>query len=225
MAWNVGDIMNFLKYQLRKNQAGGISGNDLFYAWNAEQSAFQTDLLGRWQKENNSKQGQNTGLIENETIMTKLAAFTQTVAIAITAGQSNKPSDFAYTLALRIGGYKVFPVNPDAIWAVNQDVIDPASITNNAYYYTEYQNYFSFLPATATTFQLDYIQVARDIAWGSTFDGAGRQIYDPGTSVQPVWAQADIIEITRRALNSFGVSLKDPDFASFGDKIIQTGNG
>lgn len=225
MAWTTNNIMNYLKYQLRKNQAGGISATDLFYAWNSEQSAYQTDLLGRWQKENNSKEGPNTGLIENETIMTKIAVLTQTTTIPITAGQAIKPTDFIYTIALRINGAKVFQVNPDAIWAVTQDVIDPPSIANNAYYYTEYQKYYSFLPGTVTSVQLDYIQVAPDIVWDFTFDGAGRQVYNPGgATVQPIWDQATIVEITRRCLSTFGISLKDADFAGVGSKIIETGN-
>lgn len=225
MAWDVNQVYLYLQYQIRKNQAGGISSTDLFYAWNSEQSAFQSDLLGRWQRNSNSKEGVNTGLIENETIMTKLTPFTQTTGLAITAGQAIKPGGILYTLALRINGYKVFYVDHDSIWSVNQDVIDPPSITANSYYYTEYQNYYSILPASATQADLDYIQTATDIFWGYTFDGAGRQVYKPDTSVQPLWDQASIVEITRRCLNTLGVSFKDEDFTGFGDKTIQTGNG
>lgn len=225
MAWSTDQLYSYLKYQLRKNSAGGISSGDFFNAWNSEQSAFHSDLLGRWQRNSNSKEGANTGLIENETIMTKLTPFIQTTTLTVTAGQAIKPSDFIYTLALRINGNKVFQVDHDSIWAVNQDVIDPPSITDNCYYYTEYQNYYSMLPAAVTSTTLDYIQAARDIVWGSTLDGAGRQVYDPGTSVQPQWDQDTIIEITRRTLNSLGVSFKDEDFTIFGERTIQTGNG
>lgn len=224
MAWSTDNIMNYLKYQLRKNQAGSISATDLFYAWNSEQSALHTDIVGRWQKENNSKEGQNTGLIENETIMSKIAVLTKSVTLPIVAGQGTKPADFVYALSLRIGNYKVFPVTPDEIASANEDVIDPPSIANNTYLSTEYQNYYAFLPNTVTTFQLDYIQVPPDIVWGFTFDGAGRQVYNPATSVQPIWDQATIVEITRRCLGSFGISLKDGDFAGAGSKIIETGN-
>jgi len=70
--WSVNDILNFTKFLTRKNQAGGISAKDLFYAWNSEQTALFEDLKGRWQSRNNGKEGQNTGLVENETILTKL---------------------------------------------------------------------------------------------------------------------------------------------------------
>jgi hypothetical protein len=225
MAWTTNDIMNYYKYQLRKNQAGGVSAGDFFNAWNSEQSALHSDLLGRWQAKSNSKEGANTGLIENETIMTKLAPFTQTTVLPVAAGQLTKPTDFIYTLALRINGAKVFQVDHDSLWAVNQDVIDPPSIPDNSYYYTEYQNYYSILPASVTTATLDYIQTVRDIVWDFTFDGAGRQVYNAAGSVQPQWDQDTIIEITRRSLNSLGVSFKDEDFTQFGERTIQTGNG
>lgn len=226
MSWSVDDIFSFLKYQIRKNQAGGFRSSDLFYAWNSEQSSYQSDLLGRWQRASNTKEGSNTGLIENETIMTKLACVTQTVTLTVLTGNATKPTDFIYSLALRINNAKVFQVDHDSIWSVLQDVIDPPSIANNTYYYSEYQNYYALLPATVTSLQLDYIQVAPDINWAFTYDGAGRQVYDPGpSSIQPVWGQGSIVEITKRCLNTLGISFKDQDFEQFGDKTIQTGNG
>ena len=106
MAWNTDQIYSYLKYQLRKNNAGGISAGDFFNAWNSEQSALHSDLLGRWQKNSNSKEGANTGLIENETIMTKLTPFTQTTVLPVVAGQATKPADFIYPkVSLRYGLY------------------------------------------------------------------------------------------------------------------------
>lgn len=225
MAWSVNDIMNLTKFLLRKNQAGSISATDLFYVWNQEQASYISDLLGRFQKVNNGKEGANTGLIENETILTKLTPFTKPATITIAAGQVVKPTDFLYALDLRIGGKKVFPINKDQIYFVNDDVIDPPSTTDQTYYRTEYQNYFAILPSTATgSASLDYIAVPTDIVWGYTLDGNGRQVYSSGTSTQPQWNTIDTIEITKRALKSFGVSFKDADFANYGNSVINTGD-
>jgi hypothetical protein len=224
MAWNTDQIFGFTKFLIRKNQAGGISASDLFYAWNAEQSAYQSDLLGRFQAKNNGKSGQETGLVENETIMTKLTPFTISVPVTVTLGLATKPSDFVYALAVRCNGSKVFQIDHDTIWAVNQDVIDPPSIASNSYYYTEYQNYFSLLPAVGiTSIQLDYIQAVTDIQWGYTFDVNGRQVYNPATSVQPQWTNNSIIEITKRTLRNFGISFSSMDFENFGNTTIATG--
>lgn len=302
MAWGVNDLYEFVKRLIRKNQAGGVSANDIFYFWNSEQTAYISDLLGRFQRINNGKEGNNTGLIENETILTKLTPFTKPATIAISSGKVTKPSDFLYALDLRISGKKVFPINKDQIYFTNEDVIDPPSTTDGTYYRTEYEDYFSILPSTATgNAALDYVAIPKDIRWAFTLDTNGRQVYNvsgitevpviyggvgyttptiafsapaaggvqatgtltvvggvitavvmtnvgygyagltptftitgssttpanlgsPIVSVQPQWNQIDIVEITKRALKSLGVSFKDSDFTNFGNSVIQSGD-
>lgn len=224
MAWDVNQIYGCLRFIIRKNQAGNISATDFFYAWNMEQYAYHDDLVGKWQNRNNTKEGMNTGLIQNEVIMTKLAPFTIPITLPITTGNANKPADFIYTLALRINGEKVFKITHDQKWAVNQDVIDPPSIADNSYYYLEYLNYYSFLPNTVTTCDLDYIASCTDVVWGFILDGSNRQVYNVGTSEQPKWNQNTIIEITKRTLKTLGVSYKDGDFEQYGQSIITAGD-
>lgn len=224
MAWNVNEIYLFQQWLINKNQSGGISAQDFFYSWNAEQNAYHDDLVGKWQAKSNGKSGINTGLIQDEVIMTKLLPFTIPVTISIAGGQGIKPADHIYTLALRINDVKVFQVDHDQIWAVKDDVIDPPSISDDSYYYSEYLNYYSFLPNTVTSFDLDYIAAPADIVWGFTFDANNRQVYDPGTSVQAKWNQPTIIDITKRTLKSLGVHFADEDFEQYGNSQIVTGD-
>ncbi len=229
MTWSVNDIYKLVLFLTRKNQSSSISSTDLFYAWNTEQTAYFQDLLGRWQNRNNGKSGANTGLIENETIMTKLSPFTIPIALTITAHKATKPSDFVYELALRINGEEVNKINHNQIFAVNKSVIDPASTTDNKFYAVEYEDYYDLLPTTLPTasiteLTLDYIKQPANILWGYTFDADNRQVYNAGTSVQPEWLFNDVIEITKRTLTSFGVSYKDNDFQNFGKTTIATGN-
>jgi hypothetical protein len=224
MAWNVNNIYQFLLKLIKENQAGSISATEFFYYWNAEQYAYHDDLVGKWQNRNNTKEGMNTGLIQNEVIMTKLAPFTIPITLAISSGNANKPNDFIYTLALRINDTKVFKINHDQKWAVLDDVIDPPNTTENSYYYMEYEGYYSFLPNTVTSVELDYIASCTDVVWGFTLDGNRRQVYNSGTSTQPKWNQNTIVEITKRTLKQLGVSYKDSDFTAYGNSIIQTGD-
>jgi hypothetical protein len=209
---------------IRKNQAGGLSNIEYQYHWNDSSAAYMDDLLGRFQARGNSKEGVNTGLIENETIMTKLLPFAKpVVGLSVVAGQAIKPADFQYTLALRINGTKVFQVDHDTWWSVQQSVIDPPSISNNSYYYTEYGNYYSILPVAVSVLDLDYISTPVDMVWGFIFDGNGRQVYDPSSSVQPVWDNNSCREITKRALKTLGVSYTDQDFETFGQSVLTQG--
>lgn len=213
---------------IKKNQSGGLASTEFAYHWNDAQATYQDDLLGRWQARNSGKTGTNTGLIEDETILQKLAAFTKTVSITITSANSDKPSDFIYRLALRINGVDAYKINHNQIASVNNSVIDPPSITNNTFYFVEYEDYYYFLPRTLptvdiTTAQLDYIISPPDVKWGYTFDADGRQVYNPGTSIQPLWDTNSCREITKRMLTNLGVAFKDQDFENFGQKVQQQG--
>lgn len=224
MAWNVDQIYGYVRFLVRKNQSGSISSTEFFYTWNSEQMDYYQDLKGRFQARNNGKGGVNTGLIENERIEIKIAPFIKTTTIAIAAGLGTRPADFSYLLAFRINGKDVHHINKNQIAAVNDNVIDPPSVTDNAYYYTPYGAQYKFFPTTVTSADIDYLSVPTDVVWGYTLDGAGRQVYSSGTSTQPQWNQEEIIEITERTLKKFGVSYKDGDMAQYGSSIINTGS-
>lgn len=225
MAWDVNQIFSLLKFLLNKNQAGSISATDFFFTWNTEQSAYQSDLLGKWQARNNGKSGANTGLILNETLLTELTPFTHTIDLLIISGQATRPDDFIYQLALRKDGAKVLGIKHGQIASVNDSVIDPPSVADNKYYAVEYENLYSILPDTTTgNLTLDYISTCPDIVWGFTLDGNGRQVYDVVTSVQPLWDQNSIVQITKRSLKSLGVHFKDQDFSQFGQSNVTTGD-
>lgn len=225
MPWSVNNILNYTMFLTNKNQAGGISATDLFSAWNGEQAMQHQDLVGRWQKQNNTKSGIMSGMIEDEITISAMSPFiVPLTGIAIGAGTGLKPADYIYGVALRINGAKVFSVSHDMVASVNDDVIDPPSIPDNKYYYTEYLNYFSFLPSAVTAFDLDYVAETTDIVWAFTLDANKRQVYDPVNSVQPKWNKNTTIEITRRTLKSFGLHFDSREFENFGDSNIQTGD-
>jgi len=224
MKWSVDDIYNLVKFLIRKNQAGGVSASDLFNAWNSEQNMYYQDIVGRWQNRSNNKSGPNTGLILNETILTELAPFTIPVTISVLSGIATKPVDFVFKVSIRVGDYKVDTINPGQRYSVVNSVIDPPSVSTNTYYAIQYEDYYELLPDTVSEIILDYVASPENIKWGFTFDTEGRQVYNPGTSVQPKWDNPTIITITKRALINLGVSFKDRDFSDFGRVAQQTGD-
>lgn len=224
MRWNINDVYILCQKLTRKNQSAAISAGDLFYMWNSEQLMYFNDLIGRWQARANGKSGVNTGLIVNEVSLTDLAPFTTPETLTIEAGKADKPTDFEYRIALRINGQEVQFIRPDQIASVNNSIIDAPSIANNKYYATEYEGYYTFLPNTVTSADLDYIASPENVKWAFTFDADDRQVYNPGLSIQPKWQNSTIVEITKRTLNNFGVSWKDADFANYGKSAQLTGN-
>lgn len=229
MALSVDYIYKFLLDLMLKNQAGGLGNEQFERYWNGEQGAYQDDLLGHFQARNNGKTGMNTGLIQDETVMQKLAPFTKPVDLSIVSGVVDKPSDFVYRLAFRINGKDCYKINHNQIYTVNDSVIDPPSIAANTFYFVEYEKKYSILPATLptvaiTTAQLDYITTPPNIKWGFTYTDEGQQVYELGTSVQPLWDNNSCREITKRVLKTIGVSFKDNDFSNFGNSVINTGD-
>ncbi len=191
--------------------------------WNDTQGSYMDDLAGRFQLRANGKTGMNTGLIENETILQKLSPFIEPVTLEILDGKANKPNGFIYRLGMRINGYDVHKINYNQIAAVNDNVIDPPSVTDNMYYMVEYKNYYKFYPNTVTECELDCMNAPTDVVWGYTFDADDRQVYNPGTSVQSLWDSNSQREINKRVLTTLGISFKDADFLNFGKTVQAVG--
>lgn len=224
MAQNIDTLYKTILFLIRKNQSASLTATQFGYLWNQEQAAYQDDLLGRFQSRSNGKEGANTGLIENETILTKLSPFTINAILSIASGVAAKPANIIYTLALRIGGAKVFEVSKDELWSLNDDVIDPPSIDDESYYYTQYGANYNFFPNTVTQAELDYIIAPADVKWAYTLDANSRQEYDAANSVQSQWDYNSNLEISKRCLKALGVSFKDADFQNYGNSQILTGD-
>lgn len=224
MALSVDNIYQLALTIIKKNQAGNLTSIQFAYLWNAEQNAYMSDLLGRFQRVSNGKSGINTGLIENQTILTKLAPFTTSATLTVTSGNGTLPTDFIYELGIRVNGAEVRPITHSQIAAVNSSVIDPPSITNNSYYKTMYENYYMFLPSAVTSADLDYIRTPADVFWAFTYDGNNRQVYDAANSDQPEWDNLSCLEITKRMLKTLGVAFSSQDFEQYGASVQNTGN-
>jgi len=231
MALSVDYLYNYYLKLIRKNQSGSINGTEFAFYFNDQSDAYMSDLLGRFQNRNNGKTGNNTGLIENETILTKLTPFTRSATLTISSGKVAKPDGFVYRLVLTINGKLVQLINHDQVPAVNNSVIDPPSVTTNTYYVTEFTEdlnnepikYYSFLPNTVTSATLKYIKTPNRVVWGYTTLPSGKQVYNSGQSVQPEWDDISCMEIVNRMLKNTGVSLKDKDFQNAGATTIATG--
>lgn len=221
MALTVDYIYTYLRDLMLKNQAGGLGNEQFENYWNGEQSAYQNDLLGPFQARNNGKTGVNTGLIQDETIMQKLASFITPFPLTISSGKAGKPSDFIYRLSLMIDNYDCYKINYNQRASVIANVIDPPSVIGNKYYFFEYEGYYEFLPSTVNSAMLDYIKTPPAVKWGFTYNADGQQVYNPGTSVQPLWNNNDCREICKRVLKSVGVAFKDADFQNFGNSVIK----
>lgn len=229
---NVDYAYKYILWQMNKNQAGSVSATEFGYLYNSEQLAFTNDLLGAWQRNNNSKQGNLTGLIENQTILNKLAPCTLEVLLEFVNGYAKAPIDYLYNLGLLRNGHKMFYLTKDQLYNLEKDVIDTPSIANNIYYFTDLyssiysakrERYFYSYPQFSGRGKLWYITKPIDVVWAFTIV-SGRQVYNEIDSVDPIWDDITAQEICNRCLKKLGVHFKDGDFVNYGNSVIQTAN-
>jgi hypothetical protein len=225
MAWNVNDLYKFTDFIANKNQSNNITSDNLFYLFNSEQKTYMGELVGNWHKNNPTKTGANTGIIEDKRIIEILSPFTINDSLTIAGGGAvTKPDGFLDLLSMRYLGKRIFRINQDQKSAVNDSVIDPASVADKKIYYIEYQNEYDLLPTSITgVVEFDYIAMPNDVVWGYTLDGNNRQVYNSATSVQPLWNDIEIVEIVKRSFATLGVRLSSQDFQNFGKSTKATG--
>ncbi len=224
MAVTVNDLFQFMRFLIRKNQNGGLTNDEFEMAFNSQQKSLQSDLLGRFQPQANNKAGKNTGLIQNQTVMTLLTPFTHGVVLPIIDGNAVKPYNFLFELGFRHNVYPITHVTHAQLAAVETDPIDPPSIADNTFYCVEYENFYNVRPSQLAVAYLDYIGTPRDVVWAYSIDVYGMRQYNPTGSIQPEWDDNSCVEIVKRSLTELGVSFKDGDFSNFGKSVIVTGD-
>lgn len=221
----------YILWQMNKNQAGSLSATEFGYLFNSEQIAMMNDLLGVWQKNNNSKQGNLTGLIENQTILNKLVPFTVKTPVEVNNGVCFVPYDYVYILSFTYLGYKVFYLTKDQLFNIQTDVIDAPSVADKKFYFTDiYESnrkkllmYPKITVAGGEKPVLYTVNPPTPVLWNFTIV-AGRQVYSELGSVQPLWDELTAQEICNRCLKKLGVHFKDGDFVNYGNSVIQTAN-
>jgi hypothetical protein len=59
--------------------------------------------------------------------------------------------------------------------------------------------------------------------WGFTLDANGREVYNQATSVDPIWYDADMMQVIARALKMIGVNLQASQVMQYADDILKNG--
>ena len=99
---------------------------------------------------------------------------------------------------------RIREIQQNQFYGVHNSVIDP--IASWPVYMIENDG-FRFFPNSIGQAKMSYVINPPDMVWGYTLDINGNPVYNPATSVQPVWNDASIMEIIARALRIIGVNL------------------
>jgi hypothetical protein len=224
----VDEVYSLMKYIINKNMQGFLKPVEFNRTINAAQAQYQSFLLGSFQTYSTGRPIAKVELGQNSVVRQRLSPTIYGYILNINPyGQSPYPDDYIQADAMwSIYGAAIYShkrirnVQQNYLDAYYNSVIDPIA-SNPIYLITD--TGFQFYPENQYTARLHYVRNAPDIVWGYTEDGNGRPIYNPATSVDPIWDNAAIFDIITRALIMVGVNLQAPAVMQYANEIKQTG--
>lgn len=220
---NVNDVYRICQYAVNKAQNGYLTPAEFNLTINQAQISYQDYLMGEFQQYQYGRPQARINYSQNENTRQRLTPLITKTTLTINTGTglAPAPSDFLQVDAMwkPDGLHRVRFVPQDSLYSYHSSQIDP--IEDNPIYLLQ-NDQFQFYPIDLGTAILSYVKSAPAIVWGYT-TVSGRPVYDAGTSVQPVWAEIDILEIITRALKLIGLNLQDGAVMQYANQINQTG--
>jgi hypothetical protein len=207
---DVNVVFLIWKLALAKNQQEGYGTRENFYLTiNQAQRDYLDYLMGEYQTYQATRPIAVVQFGQNERIRQSLAPLIYGAILNVdpNTGIGQFPSDYEYVDNMwgQYGYYNIKFIQQNRLDSVVHSVIDP--IAQNPVFIIQHEG-FHFFPQTIGLTTLSYIRTPPSIVWGFSLDSNGREVYDPSTSQDPIWAETDIIEIIGRALKIQGVSLQ-----------------
>lgn len=220
---SIDDVYALMRYAINKNQNGGyLSPSEFNNIINVAQNSFMSYLIGEFQQYQQGRPQSRISWGNNQVVRQILSPAIYGVNLTIqNDGYCAYPADYIITDAMwSIYGYqRIREVPQQNLFEVVNSAIDP--IATNPCYVIE-KNGFRFFPNNLGQAKLNYVQEPRQMKWG--YDTIyGRPVYNPSTSVDPVWADVDLVELIVRALRIVGVNLQATDVSLYADEIKKNG--
>lgn len=203
-------MFQIFKLALAKNLQQGYATRDNFYlSINQGQRGYLDYLMGEYQKYQIHRPIAVVQFGQNQRIRQSVAPLIYGAILNINAGSgiADFPNDYEYVDNMWgiYGYYNIRFIQQDRLDSYIHSEIDP--IQENPVYLIQHEG-FHFFPQDMQSARLSYIRTPPSIVWGYTLDSNGREVYDPLTSQQPIWADTDCMQIIVRALQIMGTSLQ-----------------
>jgi hypothetical protein len=229
---NVNDMYKICQYAINKSQNGYLTPSEFNLIINQAQVSYQDYLLGEFQQYQYGRAQARINYSENENIRQRLSPLITETTLTIngTSGEASYPNDYVQADAIITTAFKrVRFVQQDSLYSYYNSEIDP--VATNPIYLIEPAG-FQFYPKTLGSAILTYVKEAPSIVWAYT-TVSGRPVYAPtqtgvgvtpttGT-IQPIWADVDLLEIIARALKLVGVNLQAGQVEQYANQVTQQG--
>jgi hypothetical protein len=221
---SVKEIYDLILYCVTKNkQQGYVSPDDFNLVINQAQRSYLDYLLGQYQKYQIRRPISIVEFGQNQRLRDSVSPLIYGRTLNVyNNGVSPFPSDYEYTDAMwtGYGHYNIRFVQQDRLDSYVHSSIDP--IDTNPIYLINHEG-FQFFPENIGLAKLSYVRTPPTIKYAYTLDGNGRQVYDPINSINPVWAETDILNIIVRALQIVGISLQSGTVVQYSQEIKNGG--
>ena len=229
---NVNDMYRICQFAINKAQNGYLTPSEFNLIINQAQVSYQDYLLGEFQQYQYGRAQARINYSENENIRQRLSPLITETTLTIngTSGEASYPNDYVQADAIITTAFKrVRFVQQDSLYSYYNSEIDP--VATNPIYLIEPTG-FQFYPKTLGTALLTYVKEVPTIVWAYT-TVSGRPVYAPtqtgvgvtpitGT-IQPIWADVDLLEIIARALKLVGVNLQAGQVEQYANQVTSQG--
>ena len=214
------------QYIVNKNQDGYLTPNEFNLVINQAQLSFVNYLLGQY---NQYQYGRPNPRIQySETIQARQSLTSVIYGYNLhidQTGFSPYPADYIQRDRVQTiyGENLIRYAPPERLTPMLKSVIDVVSNENPLF--TIEQTGFRFYPNNLIYGQakLHYVQTPPNIIWGYTLDGNGEPVYNPATSVDPVFSDTDMLYIVVRAMKIVGVSLQAGAVSQYANEVKNQG--
>lgn len=227
--YNINDVYKIVLYITGKNlQQGYVSPEDFNNTINIAQKSYVAYLLGNFQQYQPGRPVARVEFGQNSVVRQRLAPIIYESFLSVnSAGYSPYPSaaglvpsngDYLQTDAMwsAYGYERIREVQQHYFYSIYNSKIDPIASWP---VYMIRNNGFQFAPPSIGQARISYVIEPPDMIWGYTLDGNGVPVYNPATSVQPVWDVASILEIIVRALRIIGVNLDYNQVSNYANQV------
>jgi hypothetical protein len=218
-----------MQYAINKNQGGYLSPSDFNLVIHQASLSYLDFLLGEFQTYQVGRPVSKVQYSMNENVRNSLTALIDvpTTLTIDNTGLAPYPDDYQQTDAMWDASMNRIRFVPQhKLYSYLSSQIDPVS--TNPIYLLESDG-FRFYPnitynnVALSTAKLSYVHTPRQITWGYTLDANGLPVYNPATSIDPEWYDADMLDVIARALALVGVNLESPQIEQYANMIKQAG--
>lgn len=205
-----------------KNQ-GYLSPAEFERVINQAQYSYMDYLMGQYQKYMPMRPVSVVQFGNNERVRQSIAPLIYGTILSVD-GQGVAPFPVYYEYTDQIwsvyGVYNIRFSQQNQLDSYVHSVIDP--VVNNPVYVLNTEGY-KFYPNDIGQVNLSYVKRPPSIIWGYTPDGNDIPVYNPLTSNQPIWGDADMLNIIVRALALVGVNLQSNVVIGYANNIKNGG--